>query len=145
MAKQVIKFWDKIIVVLLGVAGVFSGCGKETNCSCEGNSGIGLMYGMPSANFVVQGTVMNKANSKPIPNIRIVAEYSDTLHTDAKGNYYFRSYHQLDAVNGEENGGKFASKEITIKLTNSEKKQMEECNQKFGTFVKTQNIELKKK
>ena len=152
--KPFIKFFDKIIVVLLGIAGVFTGCKPESDCDCIYDSGIHLMYGPPPANYIIKGTVTNKANSKPVSNIRI-SRQTDTLYTDAKGNYTYASYYyssdgnpvhlKFEDIDGEANGGHFATKEIDVKITNSDKEQMEKCYQNGGKFVKTQNIKLEKK
>jgi len=157
MKKQVIKFWDKVIVVLLGVAGAFTGCGKKSDCGCDAPRAE-LMYGPSTAYYGIRGTVTNNANSKSIPNIRIIrkisADYADTLYTDSKGNYGFDYYWsnvendillKVEDIDGQANGGEFATKEISVKLTDAEKEKMEECYQKGGRFFKTQNIELKKK
>ena len=154
MVKVIIKLLDKGIVVLLGVAGVFSACEKKSDCGCV--EGPYPMYG-PPASYGIRGTVTNKANSKPIPNIRIIrkisADYADTSYTDSKGSYALNYYWsdgendillKLEDIDGEENGGEFATKEINVKLTDAEKEKMEECYQKGGRFFKTQNIELKK-
>ena len=137
MAKQVIKFWDKIIVVLLGVVGVVSsGCGK-------------LEYGVIAADYEIKGTVTNKAK-KQIQNIQVVKLYNeyggDTLYTDSKGKFHFKFHghshrplkFKIEDIDGEANGGEFETQEIEVKFTQDDK--MEE-----DKFAKTINIELEKK
>jgi putative lipoprotein (rSAM/lipoprotein system) len=158
MKKQVIKFWDKIIFLLLGILGVFSSCNKSnSDCGCEHYTAN--MYGVNYTDYVViRGTVMNKANSKPIPNIRVItkinAAYIDTLYTNSEGYYDFfiqqsgiekGSRLKFEDIDGESNGGYFATKEIDIKITKTEKEQQEECRQTGGTFTKIQNIKLETK
>jgi len=165
MAKSVIKFWDKIIVVLLGIAGIFSGCKSDTG-ECEPysfrypypDSLMVLMYGVIQADFAIKGTVTDK-EGKAIPNISIVGQTKDNRilgsdFTNLKGQYVLNNYFlnqesiiylKFEDIDGEENGGHFATKEIKMKLTNAEKEKIEECKQDDGVFTKTQNIELKKK
>jgi len=130
MTKSVIKFWDKVIVVLLGIAGVFSSCNKPKP-----------VYGVevpeyPSL-YKLNGIVSDKETSQPIPNIRIVRQYADTIYSDAEGKYISTGlspefYLKAEDIDGEANVGDFATKEIKVKFANDE-------------FVKTQNIELEKK
>ena len=158
MKKQVIKLFDKIILLLLGIAGAFIGCEKKSDCGCEENQGFMPKYGPPAAYYGIRGTITNEANSKPIPNIRIIrkltADYADTLYSDSNGNYDFTHLQankensillKVEDIDGQANGGYFASKEVNIKFTKTEREQMKECSQKGGRFVRTQNIELKKK
>jgi len=81
MAKGVIKFWDKIIVVLLGVvglSGMFYSCYK---------------YGMIADEYEIIGTVTDKTK-KTIQNIQVVKQYNeyggDTLYTNSAGKFYFK-------------------------------------------------------
>jgi len=134
MAKQVIKFWDKVIVVLLGwigISGVFNSC---------------KMYGMPDEKYFnlceLNGIVTDKETSNPIQNIQIIRGDRDTIHTDADGKYVFREflsrYHlKFEDIDGEENGGEFETQEIDVKFTQDDKVE--------GKFAKTINIELEKK
>jgi len=165
MKKQVIKLFDKIILLLLGIAGIFSGCKSNTG-ECEPYSGWGspntdslcCMYGMLRADFTIKGTVTDK-DGKPIPNIAVFNQTkgkptmgSDL--TDLEGryvvDYYLPNqesvvYLHFEDIDGEENGGHFATKEIKVKITNAEQEKIEKCKQEDGIFTKTQNIELKKK
>jgi putative lipoprotein (rSAM/lipoprotein system) len=133
MKKQVIKFFDKIVVVLLGVVGLSS-----IVYSC-------MKYGDPVAEYgEIKGIVTDKETSKPIQNIQIVRQgYRDTTYTDADGKYAFdgRMHPYLikfEDIDGEENGGDFKSKEIQIKFTDADRVG------KYG-FLKIVNIQLEKK
>ena len=91
MKKSVIKFFDKIIVLVLGFSGVFSGCEllpENEDPVCE--------YGMPHADYVIKGVVTDEETSNPIQNIRVIRqiyqEYGDTLYTDSEGKYAFEFY-----------------------------------------------------
>ena len=161
--KRVIKFWDKVIVMLLGMTGMFVGCNKiESDCGCEYytrphelDSGWTL-YGPGPGYYVIQGAIVNQANLQPIPNIQVVLNSGvDIFHTNSSGNYAFSTHYQenpkkgisikAEDIDGKENGGHFATKEVKMKFTEDDKEKMEKCNQNGGTFVKIQNIELKKK
>jgi len=162
MNKSVIKFWDKIVVVLLGTLGVFTSCNKiASDCDCvyyppiERDS-FSIAYGVPQADYEIKGTIMNQANLQPIPNIQVVLNNgADFFLTNSSGNYGFNAYYKenqkniiqlkVEDIDGEENGGDFKTKEVKIKFTEDDKEKMEKCNRDGGTFVKIQNIELKKK
>ena len=145
--KKIIKFWDKIIVVLLGVLGVFNSC--KSDCTDK----IHLLYGVLGTTYEIKGTVKNKANSKPIPNIQVTRQvsenYADTLYTDSKGNYVYTFYDyfeesgypiclKFEDIDGNENGGNFANKEIDVKITKANKS----CNGYGEKYSKTENIKL---
>ena len=164
MKKQVIKFWDKVIVILLGLAGVFSGC-KPNAGGCEPyddpwkrpspypDSVMVTMYGVPRAGFAIKGTVTNK-DGKPIPNIAVSTQIGHIQTTDSKGNYCVMDYLldkedvvllKFEDIDGKENSGEFKTQEIKVKITDADREKMEQCIKDDGMFTKTQNIELKTK
>ena len=140
MKKPVIKFFDKIIVVLLGFLGIFSGCNRPVE------------YGTPYGDYELNGVVTDKETSMPIPNIRIVHERRrDTVYTDAEGKYGFvyngdlfdnKTFHlKIADIDGEENGGYFGEREMDVTFTKED--QVKPGKDWYeGKFVKTQNIEL---
>jgi len=155
MKKRIIKSFDKMIVVLLGLLGMFAGCKSKSDCSCEPKTTFEPLYGVTPVYYVdcvVKGTVTNKTNSKPIANIQI----NEWSYTDAKGNYKVECYEEdpnqkniihlkLEDIDGEENGGHFKTKEIAIKLTDADLEKRKECAKRNQILVKTQNIKLEKK
>ena len=136
MKKTIIKLFDKIIVLLLAILGVFNSCRQPEE------------YGTPHADYELKGIVTDKETSKPLKNIQIVS-YSDTLYTDAEGKYSFYNmmpeFHlKVEDIDGEENGGEFETQEMDIKLTKAD--QVEKGKGWYeGKYVKTQNIELETK
>ena len=70
MNKPLIKFWDKIIVVLLGIVGLSS-----IIYSCSD-------YGMRMTTYEIVGKVTNKKNGKPIENIRVTKDKTEHFHSD---------------------------------------------------------------
>jgi len=129
MKKRVIKLWDKIIVVLLGILGIL-------NC----NSCL-KMYGMPEKEYEsysrIKGVVTDKETSNPLQNIQVIGQYSDTVYTDTEGRYIFRNvppkFHlKIEDIDGAENGGDFETQEFDVKFEGAE-------------HVKTVNIELETK
>ena len=147
MKKTSIKFFDKIIILLLGFFGVFSSCNKPEP----------VEYGpapLPSlSDYEINGVVTDKANSQPIQNIRAIRRrhpdygymYGDTLYTDAEGKYDFNfedfpqtEFHlKFEDIDGEENGGYFETQEIDITITEADRTGEKQ-------FVKTQNVEMNK-
>ncbi len=137
-----------LIFSLLG----FSSCNKYSPC----------MYGTPSADFEVGGTVEDEAGN-PVEGIRAIVKYKrnmpesewngDTLYTDDKGRYY-RDLGSLfpgscddlkvvfEDIDGEENGGEFESKTVV-----GQKKQVKKGDGSWysGAFEVTADAVLKKK
>ena len=154
MKRSVIKFFDKIIVLLLGFSGVFSACDDPT----DEYGPPYPEYGMPNADYELKGVVTDKETSNPIPNIQVInqiyQEYGDTLYTNDKGEYAF-DYNgillenntlrlKIEDIDGEENGGLFDTQEIDVTFTKDD--QVEKGSGWYeGKFVKTQNIELERK
>jgi len=170
MNKSVIKFWNKIIILLLGFIGTFTSCNKiASDYDCvyypviERDTGenVVVMYGILSTNYVIlKGTVMNQENLQPIQNIKVIkqidGQFADVSLTDSTGKYvldygYYESNLKkvvnlkIEDIDGKDNGGDFKTKEVKIKLTEDDKEKMDKCNQNGGWFVKIQNIQLKKK
>jgi len=124
MRRPIIKFFDKTIAVLLGIVGVFT----SHNLHAQGQNRILTLYGPPSAfssvtNIVIKGEVKDKTTDNPIPNIRVIAEKSDTLYTNSQGKYTlkFKSKKTIvslkfEDIDGVENGGKFMPQKIDINL-----------------------------
>ena len=152
MKKLFIKVFDKVIVMLLGIAGIFTGCERD----CAAGKAIPVYGTFPSTYYEIKGTVKNKANSKQIPNIQITSQIhenlTDTLYTNSKGNYVYKFYDyseelgypiclKFEDIDGNENGGNFASKEIDVKIT----KVNRSCNGYDEKYSKTENIKLEKK
>ena len=165
MKKQVIKLFDKIILLLLGIAGAFTGCKQD----CETYSKVPfsnepfsslrppypegtVMYGVPAV-YLIKGDVKNEANGKSIPNIRVIAENADTIYTDSKGKYFYKFstmdlsdfYLTFEDIDGQANGGEFVSQEKKVIFTEANRVDQEKCSEAGRMFVKTQNIKLKKK
>lgn len=150
MNKSLIKFWDKIIVALLTATGMFTGCKSDCETYYSGTE-----YGILPATYEIKGTVKSKAYSEPIPNIRIIKtvyeNFGDTLYTNSKGEYLFRFANRhfsgkstfrliLEDIDGEDNGGYFATKEIEVKIGKSN--QIKKC--KNEKYVKIENIKLER-
>ena len=149
MKKQIIKSFDKIIVVLLGMLGIFNSCKEQPE-----------KYGMPPveykpyANYGLNGTITNKETSYPIRGIQVIRQINsrdgDTVYTDVKGQYAFYnifSEHntfqlKIEDIDYELNGGDFETKEIEVKYTPDDKVEEGDGNRYQGKFVKTQDVEL---
>ena len=142
--NKLVKFWDKIIVVLLGVVGL-----SNIIYSCA------TKYGEPYAEYEIKGVITDKKASKPIQNIQVTRqiyqEYGDTIYTDANGKYAFYDINRSDFnikfedIDGEENGGEFETKEMDIKFTEADRVEKGDGDWYKGKFAKTVNIELEHK
>ena len=146
MKKSVIKFFDRIIVLLLGCLGLFCGCEKYN----VDMYGMPVEYGTPSGEYVLKGIITDKETSNPIKNIQVV-RYRDTIYTDTEGKFIMLSYGgfskfhlKIEDIDGEENGGDFQSEETDVEFTQADQVEQGDGNWNEGKFVKTLNIELEK-
>jgi putative lipoprotein (rSAM/lipoprotein system) len=144
MKKPLIKFFDKIILLLLGLSGILYSCAK---------------YGALADEFEIKGTVTD-SSKKPIKDIRIIRERyydrGDTLYTNSDGKYSIKLYGEyhinsgvpihlkIDDVDGEANGGEFISTELDVKFTNADLVKKGYGNKRNNKYVKTLNIQLEK-
>lgn len=85
MKKIVLKTYGKIIAWILTCLGIY------TSCHIEGP----VEYGVPNADFVIKGTVIDKTTRQPINNMAVIHKSqstpyeNDTVKSDANGNYKF--------------------------------------------------------
>ncbi len=103
---------NKIILTALSILG-FTGC-AETNETPR-------MYGTPEVDFQYSGAVTD-TEGNPIKGIQVTIGSEGSVTTDENGNFsaeILDSYGATSSVtfndiDGEENGGEFASKEISL-------------------------------
>jgi putative lipoprotein (rSAM/lipoprotein system) len=155
--KSFIRVTNRVLVALLALFG-FSNC----------DSGV-VEYGVPNADYTVKGTVVNKADAKPIKGIRIgfTRSYSEpvTMYgvmpqpfrsnaadtTNVTGNYEFSdNFIPVEGINiyvedidGTQNG-LYNDTVINVDLKNATKSG-KTTNWYEGKFTKVQNIELRPK
>lgn len=119
---------------------------------CDGSGGNEDMYGCPTVDFQVKGTVVSE-DAGPLEGIRVVVrtawdnvDYNaDTVYTDAKGEFKSHELSSVaidqqkvyfDDVDGENNGGIFKSDSIA--LEKMDKKQLKKGDGWFnGQFEYT--------
>jgi len=138
MNKSIIKFFDKLIVVLLGVVGL-----SGMFYSCE-------KYGSPAAVYEIKGVVTDKETSKPIQNIKVSSQ-GEAIYTDNEGKYAvqdislgtgaFDAQVKIEDIDSNANGGEFETQEIDVKFTKADRIK----RGKPEKYVKTQNIQLEHK
>ena len=137
MKKSIIKFWDKIIVMLLGSSAVLYSCAK---------------YGMLVPEYEINGIVTDKETAKPIQNIRVIRPThfgADTMYTNAQGK--FHSIQQgsphltVEDIDGEANGGEFETQEIFVRYTDADLVKKGKRDKIPDRYSKMINIELVKK
>ena len=155
MKTKIYRLYGAVLSVLLSVLG-YSSCSKEE---------MREEYGSPHADFIMQGTVTDEQGNE-INGILVSAEdyqdISDGRHwynlaskkTDYYGEYYLYFENVLGSkytklivqdVDGEANGGEFASDTLDIDYESAEQIKKSDGNWYEGTFRITQNIQLKKK
>ena len=155
MKTKIYRLYGAVLSVLLSVLG-FSSCSKEEMME---------EYGSPHADFIMQGTVTDEQGNE-INGILVSAErYQDfndgrywfnlfSKKTDYFGEYYLYFENLLGSkytklivqdVDGEANGGEFASDTLDIDYESAEQIKKGDGNWYEGTFRITQNIQLKKK
>jgi putative lipoprotein (rSAM/lipoprotein system) len=123
MKNKSLKFFDKIVMALLGVFPFYSGCDEPR-----------MMYGTPTADHLFKGTVTDDLKNTPIKDIRMVIwnsqdslhRLADTVYTDSNGKYAFtfssfpdeNVIYEIKAedMDGTANGGAFESKAIATTL-----------------------------
>jgi putative lipoprotein (rSAM/lipoprotein system) len=110
---RMLKSYNKVIALVLSLLG-FTGCEDVLNTKAE--------YGVPHADFIINGKIQSKITNQSIPNIRIIVKDTiqglniplDTVYSNAQGNYeaivsefpldraYLLSVSDIDGVaNGE--------------------------------------------
>lgn len=123
MKHRALKFFDKFVMALLGLFPFFSGCDEPR-----------MMYGTPTADHLIKGTVTDHSTNTPIKDIRVVLwnsqdsfhRLADTAYTDINGKYSFtfsgfpdeQIIYDLKAedLDGAANGGTFISKSVATTL-----------------------------
>ncbi|MCL2650837.1 MAG: radical SAM-associated putative lipoprotein [Candidatus Azobacteroides sp.] len=156
MKRTFVKFFDKIVVLILGFSGVLCGCDNPT----DEYGPVYAEYGMPQADYVIKGIVTDEKTSNPIQNIRVIRqvypEYGDTLYTNSEGKYALEfgdfppwqdnTYRlKIEDIDGEKNGGYFEPKEIDVTVTKTDQVEKGDGRWYEGKFVKTQDVELERK
>jgi len=126
MKNKSLKFFDKFVMALLGLFPFFSGCDEPRE-----------MYGTPTADYLIKGTVTDEQSTTPIKDIRVIIRDSrdslfrlaDTVYTDNNGKYSFSFrntpdnsiFYDLKAedIDGTANDGAFSSKEIKTSVADA--------------------------
>lgn len=101
---------NKFILTTLSILG-FSGCAETTETPC--------MYGSPQFDYLYSGEVTDTLGN-PIKGIQVTFDSQSSVTTDENGSFsaeFLDSYSYINSItfsdiDGEENGGEFASKEI---------------------------------
>jgi putative lipoprotein (rSAM/lipoprotein system) len=138
MKKPIIKFFDKIILLLLGFVGILYSCAK---------------YGMPVDEFEIKGAVTDITHV-PIKNIRVVqrggghSESGDTSYTNPQGQYAFKLWGghnmrlKVEDIDGEENGGEFLPIEFDVQFTGADLVKKGKRDKTPSVYSKTIDITL---
>jgi len=160
MKRLIIKPYDKIIVAILGLISLLTGC-ILVNPPVE--------YGVPHADYEIKGIVTDSITSTPLQHVKVTitqtqthvmkdstVTYTDTLavkETDSAGKYdvQFQTFPlevmtfkvKAEDIDGAANGGDFTSQQKDAQFTNSDLSGGKSWY--TGKAVKTIDIKLKKK
>lgn len=146
------QIWKHLAAGIMGLLG-FASCGKIDNILKPR-----YMYGQPYANFKALGTVRDE-DGNPIKGIQVIVRQhwshlepaDNKLFTDAEGTYQlirdvFDGLESVtvtfEDVDGGENGGDFASAEVSPEVIQSRKGDKDRYNVSFETRA---DVQLKKK
>ena len=161
MKKLIFKPYDKIILALLGLIGLITGCDLIHPPVAE--------YGVPHADYEITGTVIDSITSAPVKNVQVIISRSvttvqkdttfthvDTLavkETDSSGKYdaQFQTFPledlsfnvKVNDIDGPSNGGEFLSKQLDIVFKLSDLSGGKGWYN--GKAIKTMDFKLKKK
>ena len=163
MKVKFLHWYNALAATLLTLLG-FSSCSSE-----NGGDDYPVLYGSPTSSFHAKGNVTDE-DGTPIRGIKavVVEDYGheesyrmDSAYTDSKGNYVTdeRSMsgtiawvHKqkrlkviLEDVDGEANGGEFATDTIKSENITVEQVGKGEGTWDWGTFEVTANGKMKKK
>ena len=140
--------YKKIITLVIAALGFTTACSK-----------IVMEYGVPAASFELKGKVTDTLDN-PIENIRVNIRTNDypmkEIFTDMEGNYFFGvgdiSFSDItvkvEDIDGEENGGEFATQTISFPIKSSDyvkEEERKDDNWYSGTARKEINFKLEKK
>jgi putative lipoprotein (rSAM/lipoprotein system) len=149
MKARFFKFYDKLIMALIGLFPFFSGCDDNRE-----------EYGCPNADYILRGTVTDSLTNNPVSNIR-VSLLQDTIHqifgdstlTDADGKYTFLFNEMpyetitfkllLQDIDGDSNGGSFLSEDVDVNITEDNWHYVNQ-NWYVGEAIKDTDIKLNK-
>ena len=152
MKNRIHHLWEKLASLILGLLG-FASCG-EIEKILEAPD----MYGQPHADFKALGTVRDE-DGNPIKGIQVTVRQlwsydepaDNKLFTGAEGTYQLiREVFDgpesvtvtFEDVDGEENGGDFASAEVSPEVVQTEKGDNDWYG---GAFEARADVVLKKK
>ena len=132
MKKTIIKFFDKSILLILGLSAISYSCYK---------------YGMPVDEFEIYGTVTDKEKN-PIKNIRVTDQLvGEIVYTDANGKFHYHFWEsnrlEFEDIDGEANGGKFLPQKMNVKFTEADIIKKGKRNQP-DKYAKQITVELEK-
>ncbi len=137
-------------MALLGLFPFFSGCDEPRE-----------MYGTPTADYVVIGTVTDSLTNTPVQNIRVSIKDRaepfiprDTVYTDVDGKYQilFQSFPyesvpfnlKAEDIDGELNGGVYLTQECIINVTATNLDKSKAKDWYTGKITAAKDFKLKK-
>lgn len=151
MKNKALKFFDKLVMVLLGFFPFLSACDEPRT-----------LYGSPSATYVVKGKVTDGTTHAPLKNIRVMLHenddipyyHMDTVYTNELGAYNLtferyaqanlKIYLKAEDVDGEANGGLYQDKVDSVVVTDSDWDKSDAGDWHIGTATVVKDFNLLK-
>ncbi len=150
MKNTSLKFFDKLLMALMGLFPFFSGCDEPRE-----------MYGTPTADYHLLGTVTDSLTNAPVQNIRVSLQdpnnpYSpkDTTYTDVAGKYSFSfqafPYESIpyslkaEDIDGALNGGIYLTEEGLTEVTATSLDKSKANGWYSGKITATKDFKLNK-
>jgi len=157
MKKRILSFYDKLIMLMLGLFSFLTACKDETN------NPVICMYGVPASQFIVKGVVTDSLTNTPVQNIMVTLSKSvvveggtyysaDTAYTDETGKYTVVLFGngspfwsipaevKVEDIDGANNGGLFLPKTASIAVNQEDSTDISD---EFRV-TKTQDFKLNK-
>jgi len=147
MKNFMIRFFDRMILALLAIAGLTYACDDPR-----------VEYGAPTADFVIKGTVTDSITTQTLNHIRVIRQldenglYGDTTYTDTKGFYQFTfsdfpvEYPEfklkIEDTDGDLNGGEFETRNVSVQISSKDWTEKGDNHWYLGKAVKNQDIKL---
>jgi putative lipoprotein (rSAM/lipoprotein system) len=161
MKKRALRFYDKLVMLLMGMFSFITACDDNSS------SPVICMYGTLSSHFIAKGTVTDSLTNMPVQNIQVTLSQAflvddrtyyntDTAYTDASGKYAVALWGSRTAfdlnpvamkvadIDGTDHDGLFLEETATIRITSTEWTENTDEDENEDNVTKTMDFKLNK-